>query len=195
MTSDPASAAPRPAPTEDELRGAGDRIAQLLEDVRGMVGPTAWQRVEELVQRLLELYGAGLERVLSHAVEVERVPGSLAGRLREDELVSSLLVLHGLHPSSTAERVERAVEEARARLGTHEIEVLGLDADGTVHLRATADPRSCASSGPSVAKAIERTIVEAAPEVTRVEIDGLEAPRQPSERLVQLRPPSSGAVP
>jgi Fe-S cluster biogenesis protein NfuA len=194
MLHDAASAAPPSAPTEDELLGASDRIAQLLEEVRGMAGPSAWQRVEELVQRLLELYGAGLERVVRHAVAVEGTRGALAARLRADELVSSLLLLHGLHPSSTSERVERAVDEARARLGTHELEVLGLDADGTVRLRAAPRPGGCPSSGAAVASAIERTVLEAAPEVSRVEVEGLErAPARPAEPLVQLGRPGGGA--
>jgi Fe-S cluster biogenesis protein NfuA len=181
------------APSDDELLGAGDRVAQLLEEIRTIAGPSAWQRVEELVQRLLELYGAGLERVLRHASAVEGEEGALAARLRADELVSSLLLLHGLHPSSTEERVERALEDVRARLGAHELELLGVEADGTVRLRATADPRSCPSSAPTVVRAIERTILEAAPEVTRVEVEGLDAPAPAArEPLVQLRTPRDG---
>jgi Fe-S cluster biogenesis protein NfuA len=176
-----------PGAREDELLRAGDRVAQLLEELRGMAGPSTWQRVEELVQRLLELYGAGLERVLEHGVAVEREGGALAARLRADPLVSSLLVLHGLHPAPTEERVARAVDDARARLGDHEVELLGVDADGTVRLRARAAPASCPSSAPTVARALEKTIVEAAPEVSRVEVQGLAAPPAAGgQRLVQL---------
>jgi Fe-S cluster biogenesis protein NfuA len=171
---------------EEDLLRAGDRVAQLLEELRGMAGPPAWQRIEELVRSLLELYGAGLERVLGHAAAVEREGGALAARLREDPLVASLLVLHGLHPEPTGQRVARAVDDARARLGGTDLELLGVDPDGTVRLRAGADPASCPSSGPAVARAIERTIVEAAPEVARVEVQGLAAAPDAPERLVRL---------
>jgi hypothetical protein len=181
------------APSEDDLLRASDRVAELLEELRGLAGPTAWQRIEELVQRLLQLYGAGLERILRHAADAEREDGALAARLRSDALVSSLLLLHGLHPAPTRERVERAVELAGQRLGTHALELLGVDGDGTVRLRAIADPARCPSSGATVARAIERTIVEAAPEVRRVDVLGLEpAPDRnagagaPGAPLVQL---------
>lgn len=193
MPHDTASAAPARARTEEELLSAGDRVAQLLEDVRGMVGPSAWQRVEELVQRLLELYGAGLERVLDHAVAVEGERGALAERLQRDALVSSLLALHGLHPAPTSERVERALEDVRERLGLLDLEVVAFEPDGAVRLRAATDPRSCPSSGATLARAIERTVLEAAPEIAGVIVDGIEpAPQRPGQQLVQLGPPHGG---
>jgi hypothetical protein len=193
MTADTASAAPARARTEEELLCAGDRVAQLLEEVRSMVGPSAWQRVEELVQRLLELYGAGLERVVDHAVAVEGSRGALAERLQRDALVSSLLALHGLHPSPTTDRVERALEDVRERLGLLALELVALEPDGALRLRAAADPRSC--SGATLARAIERTVIEAAPEIASVIVEGLEpAPRRPGQELVQLGLPHAGGA-
>jgi Fe-S cluster biogenesis protein NfuA len=188
---DSASAAGARPPGDDELLRAGDRVAQLLEEIRSMTGPPAWGRVEEVVQRLLELYGAGLGRVLRHAAAVEGEEGALAARLRDDELVSSLLLLHGLHPAPTDERVTRVVQELSGRLGL-DLELLAIEADGTVRLRAQVDPRGCPSSAPTLARAIERTILEAAPEVTRVDVEGLATSPAPREPLVQLRAASPG---
>lgn len=185
MLADPTAGA-APAPSEEELLRASERVALLLEELRGVAGPQAWQRVEELVQRLLELYGAGLERVLEHAAACARDDGALGARLREDELVSSLLVLHGLHPSPTEERVARALDELRARLGGLELGLAGIDADGTVRIRARPDAAACPSSGPAVVRAIERTILEAAPEAARVEVEGLGNEPAGGGRLVQL---------
>jgi hypothetical protein len=195
MTADPASAAPARARTEEELLSAGDRVAQLLEEVRSMAGPSAWQRVEELVQRLLELYGAGLERVIAHAVAVEGARGALAERLQRDALVSSLLALHGLHPSPTTHRVERALADVRERLGLLALELVALEPEGALRLRAAADPRSCPSSGATLARAIERTVIEAAPELASVIVEGLEpAPKRPGHDLVQLGLPHGGGA-
>jgi hypothetical protein len=162
-----------------------------------MAGPPAWQRIEELVQRLLELYGAGLERVLRNAVEVEGTPGALVERLRADPLVSSLLVLHGLHPSSTAQRISASLDAARDRLGLERLELAAVDPSGHVRVRATPDPRSCPSSGAAAARAIERTVIEAAPEVASVVVEGLDTGPQSQaagQRLVQLRRPGAGAT-
>jgi hypothetical protein len=57
-----------------------------------------WGRVEAFVSALLELYGDGLERVVTFARAEARSPVALDARLSSDEVVSSLLVLHGLHP-------------------------------------------------------------------------------------------------
>ena len=43
------------------------RIQQLLDDVRELSPAPAWERVEELVKRLLAMQGEGLARLLSHA--------------------------------------------------------------------------------------------------------------------------------
>ncbi|MFL5263792.1 MAG: NifU family protein [Anaeromyxobacteraceae bacterium] len=183
----------------DDLKGEGDRIARLLDDVRGMAGPTTWQRVEELVQRVVRLYGAGLARVLELAAETGALDDALRARLCEDELVASLLLLHGLHPEPPAERVERAVLALRAQLGPDvALELVALGDDGVVTLRLRAAKGGCPSTGAALARAIEQHVVEAAPEVTRVVIEGVPAttPR-PEERLVTLGRPraAEGAAP
>jgi Fe-S cluster biogenesis protein NfuA len=176
----------------EDVRGEGDRIAALLEEVRSMVGPSTWPRVEELVRRLVSLYGAGLRRVLELVAERGRLDAPLAERLAGDELVSSLLLLHGLHPSPVEERVARAADALRDRLGA-EVTLVGVDAEGVVRVRVDApgDAR-CGFSGAALARAVEQAIVEAAPEVRRVEVEGLAPPAAP-ERLVRLGSPPAGA--
>jgi hypothetical protein len=66
------------------------RIEQLLSELRATAGPQVWPRVDELVSALVTLYGEGLARLLAALDEVGRA------RLRGDELVASLLELHGL---------------------------------------------------------------------------------------------------
>jgi hypothetical protein len=88
-------------PGDDELRREGDRIVQLIEDLGAMAGAPVRQRAEELAQRLVHLYGTGLERVMSIWTETGLADGA-RDRLRADPLVSSLLVLHGIHPVEDA---------------------------------------------------------------------------------------------
>jgi hypothetical protein len=77
-----------PAAVDEGLRREGERIAQLIEDLATMAGAPVRQRVDELVRRLVHLYGTGLERM----------DDTVRARLRADALLSSLLVLHGIHP-------------------------------------------------------------------------------------------------
>jgi hypothetical protein len=175
---------PRSGP--GDLRDHGERIERLLDEVRGMAGPSTWQRVEELVRLVVELYGAGLERLIDHAAASGARGPELEARLCGDELVSSLLVLHGLHPVPTAERVRRAVGELGRRgdaplAGLELVEVRG---DGVVRVRL-AGPGGCPSTRASLLRSVERAIQDAAPEVVRVEVDGVDA-GAPTGRLVTI---------
>src|SRR5262249_5956444 len=88
----------QPGPTMTDAAANSQRIERLLDEVRATCGPSTWQRVEELIRALVGLYGAGLERLLLLAAETGALAGPLRERLCKDELVSSLLLLHRLHP-------------------------------------------------------------------------------------------------
>lgn len=154
------------------LRESGDRIEHLLAELERSAGPVTWQRVEELIQRTVGLYGAGLERALAHAVGAGARADELDGRLRRDELLSSLLVLHGLHPESTQERVERALDEVRPYLASHAggVELLSVE-EGVVRLRLVGTCDGCPSSSATLEHAIRAAITEITPEIQRVEVD------------------------
>jgi Fe-S cluster biogenesis protein NfuA len=169
-------------------QGEGDRIARLLEELQAMAGPTTWQRVEELVRRLVALYGDALGRVLEIAREGGALDAARTARLCEEEPVASLLLLHGLHPVPTAERVARAVEALRARLAPDVTLALeGLGEDGVLRLRVAGEAQGCGGAGAALARGIEHALLEAAPELARVEIAGVAG--DPPERLVSLRAP------
>lgn len=181
--SGPAEGEVRPGRTDEDeralLRQDADRVEVLLDEIRGLVGPLAWGRVEELVERIVRFHGAGLRRVLELSTSAKEVDPSFANDLVEDELVSSLLLLHGLHPLSTAERVERALAEVRPYLSSHAggVELLEIDESGVAHLRLLGSCQGCPSSRATIDDAIQRAVEEAAPEVTRIDVqqDGLEA--------------------
>jgi hypothetical protein len=93
------------ADSDGELRREGDRIAQLIDDVGAIAGAPVRQRVEELVRRLMHLYGTGLGsllRIVVLAGDGQRLDDATRARLHADPLLSSLLVLHGLHPDPEA---------------------------------------------------------------------------------------------
>jgi Fe-S cluster biogenesis protein NfuA len=165
-----------------DLRAVGTRIEELLGRLRDRGDPTTAETAEELVRLVVEFYGAGLERVVELAGE------DVLERLVKDELVASLLVLHDLHPKDTETRVLEALDQVRPYLGSHAggVELLGVDPEGVVHLRLEGSCDGCPSSTMTVKLAIERAIEEAAPEVTRVEVENLTREREP--QLLQIRP-------
>ena len=166
---------------ERDLRAVGSRIEELLGQIRAADPGTA-EVAEEVVRLVVELYGAGLERT------VELAGPEALDRLVEDELVASLLVLHGLHPKDTHTRVVEALDQVRPYLGSHAggVELLGVDHEGVVHLRLEGSCDGCPSSTMTVKLAIERAIEEAAPEVTAVEVENLTREKEP--QLLQIQP-------
>jgi Fe-S cluster biogenesis protein NfuA/nitrite reductase/ring-hydroxylating ferredoxin subunit len=164
-----------------DLRAVGSRIEELLGQIRAADPGTA-EVAEEVVRLVVELYGAGLERT------VELAGPEAMDRLVEDELVASLLVLHGLHPKDTHTRVVEALDQVRPYLGSHAggVELLGVDPEGVVHLRLEGSCDGCPSSTMTVKLAIDRAIEEAAPEVTAVEVENLTREKEP--QLLQIQP-------
>jgi Fe-S cluster biogenesis protein NfuA/nitrite reductase/ring-hydroxylating ferredoxin subunit len=152
-----------------EARVAVARIEELLGEVEQLGGPAA-DVATELVQALVALYGEGLARVVA-ALDGQAV--GLAG----DEVVSHLLLLHGLHPVPLETRVQGALEEVAPYLGSHGggVELLGIE-DGVVRLRLAGSCSGCPSSAMTLKLAIEDAIQKAAPDVDRVEAEGAVAP-------------------
>ncbi len=95
-----------PAPSSDDeaaaLIGHSDRIGELLDALERQGPSSTWQQVEELVQRLTALYGAGLWRALERLRAAGLLDERAERRLYDDELVASLLLLHGLHEEQGA---------------------------------------------------------------------------------------------
>ncbi|MGH3101956.1 MAG: NifU family protein, partial [Thermoleophilia bacterium] len=106
------------------------RIDVLLDEVRDV----------ELVQALVDLYGEGLARIVAHD------PECVAG-LADDELVSHLLLLHGLHPRPLEQRVRGALADVRPYLEQHggDVELLGVEG-GIARLRLEGSCNGCPSS-------------------------------------------------
>jgi Fe-S cluster biogenesis protein NfuA/nitrite reductase/ring-hydroxylating ferredoxin subunit len=159
------------APTRDPA-ACGERIETLLE-ASAAAGPVARERAEELVRLVVELYGAGLERLMELAYETGALSDELLAALADDELVSSLLLVHGLHPYDVAERVERALAGVRPYLGSHggDVRLLDVTQEGVVRLQLLGTCDGCASSSVTLELAVEDAIRASAPEVVRIDVE------------------------
>jgi Fe-S cluster biogenesis protein NfuA/nitrite reductase/ring-hydroxylating ferredoxin subunit len=163
------------APESDggpDLRATGERIEALLQ-AASSGGVVARERAEELVRLVVDLYGAGLERLLEVVYDTGRLDDELLDRLAADDLVASLLTVHGLHPYSVETRVARALDGVRPYLGSHggDVEFLGLTDEGVVRLRMLGSCDGCASSAVTLTLAVETAITAAAPEVSGIEVE------------------------
>jgi Fe-S cluster biogenesis protein NfuA/nitrite reductase/ring-hydroxylating ferredoxin subunit len=160
------------------LRATGDSIERLLDELRSTLDAPAMDRVEELVRLVTELYGAGIEHVVGVVVEGDEeqlTPAAMLERIVGDELVASLLVLHGMHPHDLRTRIETGLDGVRPYLASHggDVELLEIDEGaGVVRLRMVGSCDGCPSSSVTLTLAVEAAILEAAPEIVQVVADG-----------------------
>jgi Fe-S cluster biogenesis protein NfuA len=150
------------------------RIDVLLEDVHDV----------ELVQALVELYGEGLARIVAHD------PECMAG-VADDELVSHLLLLHGLHPVPLEDRVRDALAEVRPYLSQHggDVELLGIE-EGVARLRLQGTCNGCPSSTATLRHAIEDAIQRVAPDIEEIEAEGAVEPPSGLLQIEMACPPA-----
>jgi Fe-S cluster biogenesis protein NfuA len=170
------------APANDTEK-TGERVEQLLAELRAQAGPQAAATAEELVSCLVELYGAGLARITE--IVTESGP-ELMDQLVADPLVESLLMVHDLHPLDTSARVRRAVEEVLPQLGSHagNVEYLGFDDSGVLRLRL--EQSGC--SVETVRDLISKAVAGAAPEAAGVAIEVVQPPAEPTLLQITRRP-------
>lgn len=173
-------------PGPDEVAG---RIAELLAEAED---EQAAALAEEAVALVVQLYGAGLERVVRLLDEAGPEGHAFVERLAADQLVGNLLIVHDLHPLDTLARVTKALDGVRPYLGSHAggVELLGIDEDGVARLRLQGSCDGCPSSAVTVKLAIERAILEAAPEVVAVDVENVTP--EPSLLQISSRPPGAG---
>src|SRR5581483_7524718 len=153
---------------EAQWRSAGDRIQTLL-DATAAGGAAARERAEQLVREVVELYGEGLSRIVAEVGD-QANPG-LLDRLVADDLVASLLLVHGLHPHDVHRRVSDALDRVRPYLGSHggDVNLLAVVGD-TVQLQFAGSCKSCPSSAVTLELAVEDAIRAAAPEISSIEV-------------------------
>jgi len=161
--------------TNKELQQQIQRIGGLVQEIESIADPSVRASTKQLVQLLMEFHGAGLDRALEIVANTGEPGLRLIDELGRDALVSSLLVLYGLHPDDVDTRARRAVEHAlpKVQRGGGELEVLDIS-NGIVRLRLSVSGHTCGSTANTLKSMIEEAIYESAPDVTSIVIEGLD---------------------
>lgn len=189
-------------PPAPDWRTTGDRIDTLIA-ASGSGGAVARERSEELVRLVVDFYGAGLERLLDLVHEQGRLDEGVLAALAGDDLVASVLLVHGLHPYGVETRVEQALESVRPYLGSHggDVELLDVTDEGTVRLRLLGSCDGCPSSSVTLKLAVQGAVEAAAPEITSIEVEtaaeesGAAEPLVPVDSLFARLHTDAGAAP
>jgi Fe-S cluster biogenesis protein NfuA len=164
-----------------------ERVEALIQELERLPDPRARAHTREILQCTLELYGGALERIFETIADTGESGLALIDSLAQDDLVGSLLALHGLHPLHLEERVGLALEKVRPYLRSHggDVELLQV-VEGVVRLRMQGSCHGCPSSAMTLKLAIEEAIYEKAPDVTGIEVEGA---------VASSAPPSSTFIP
>jgi hypothetical protein len=91
---------------ETALQKQIQRIGAMVEQLESTTDPHLRALAKELLESLMALHGAGLERILELASRAGEAGNAIIRDCGRDELVSSLLLLYGLHPDDLQTRVD-----------------------------------------------------------------------------------------
>jgi Fe-S cluster biogenesis protein NfuA len=145
-----------------------ERVEKLAARLESAGDPETRATALELVQSVIELHAAALERMLQSLSRTPEGEQALAEAV-EDDLVAAMLLLHSLHPDDIETRVLRGIEKVRPYLKSHggDVELAGVR-DGIVRLRLHGSCGSCPSSSITLKSAVEDALFEAAPDIVEI---------------------------
>jgi Fe-S cluster biogenesis protein NfuA len=151
-----------------EMERRIQKVDALVRDLEAVPDEEARRTAAEAIRALLDLHRDALARLIDLAGPEAR------DRLAGDPAVGALLLLHDLHPVPFADRVQLALDGVRPYLGSHGGGVQVVEArDGVVRLRLEGTCHGCPSSTATLEHAIERAILEGAPDVTAIQVEGV----------------------
>ncbi|HTX36271.1 MAG TPA: hypothetical protein VME43_14675 [Bryobacteraceae bacterium] len=181
---------------EDKLKQRMQRIAELVRRLDSEADSGAARaQARELIESVMDLHGEALDRILQRLRGAGAAGQELVDSLAADPIISSVLLLYGLHPLDFESRVGRAIENARPTLRAYgtEAELLATAAGAIrIRLRGVTD----AFTARTVKSAMEDEIYAEAPDAASLTLLGLEkfaAPDfVPLEKVAVLAAPKSG---
>jgi Fe-S cluster biogenesis protein NfuA len=178
---------PVAAPRKGEFRGQSEHIEKLAAKLEQCGDPEVRAAALELVQSVIQLHGAALERLIDKCRESAEGERALDEALK-DNLVAGMFLLHSLHPDDIQVRVMRGLEAARPYLQSHggDCELLSVR-DGIVRLQLHGTCGSCSGSSQTLKNAVEEALYDAAPDIVEIIAENQTAEPAPASRLVVLK--------
>jgi len=172
---------------EAELIGRVEELTAELETIED--GP-ARRCAEELTSAVMEMYGAGLERIMEALEQAPEVRDQVA----DDGVVASLLLIHDLYPVPLEERVHQALGRVRPYMESHggDVELLGID-DGVVRLRLQGSCSSCQASQATLELAVKQALEELAPDLEGMDVEGV-VEAEPAAAMPGFELPMAGSA-
>jgi len=139
-------------------RELAERIEELVIRIGNIPDPDSREDARQLMASILELHGAGMERMMEITSGAGDHGQALIRRFAADNLVAALLLLHNLHPDDLETRVQHALGKWHGSA-----ELVG-EFEGVIRVRVSA-------GGCGVKEAIEAAIREAAADAVEIVIE------------------------
>ncbi len=158
---------------ESKLRERIQRISDLVRRLDGAPDQNVRVQVRELLQSVMDLHGEALGRMLERIGGVGDAGSSLVDSFAADPVISSVLVLYGLHPVDFESRVRAALDSAHSALraqGAIAELISSSEGDVRVRIRGVGD----AATACAVRAILEDELYAAAPDASSVVLSGLE---------------------
>ena len=161
-------------PKQKEVESQIESIDKMVRALEEAKDPVLRANSKELVQALMTLHGACLERMLDVVGNSGESGKSIIDTFARDGIVKSVLLLYGLHPIDINTRILEALEKARSsmRSNTRSVSFVGIDDAGMVTLRMEGKSEVCGSSDSALKQAVEQAIYEAAPDISGIVMEG-----------------------
>ncbi len=142
------------------------RIESLIQGLDSLPDPAGRQLARGLLEVVLDLHGLALARIAS---EFAAAP-DLFANLSQDPHVRAVLLLHGLHPQELTDRVKQAIAALNRELAGDGVRLGGVAING---MTARVIVHHGGDTRPGLREKIEAAVIEAAPELETLVIDGL----------------------
>jgi hypothetical protein len=152
--------------SEKEFQEKMRRLGALVGELDQLPAGGSKVAARELVQLLMEVHGAGLERILE-LVKESGTGEAIIQRFGDDPIARNLLLLYGLHPDNLETRVIKALDALKARLRKLDCEVKLISIqEGAVQVRLHGSDRK------DLRSIVEGALYDLAPDLTSLTILG-----------------------
>jgi Fe-S cluster biogenesis protein NfuA len=162
-------------PKQKEVESQIESIDKMVRAFEEAKDPVLRANAKELVQALMALHGACLERMLEVVGQSGESGKSIIDTFARDGVVKSVLLLYGLHPVDIKSRILEALEKLRTSMRLHAgtVSFVGIDEAGLLTLRMEGKSEGWGSSASGLKQAVEQAIYEAAPDISGIIMEGL----------------------
>jgi hypothetical protein len=158
---------------EEKLRHRVQRISDLVQRLDSVADAGLKAQSRELMESVMDLHGEAIERIMQSIHDIGEAGQPILDALSVDPVITSVLLLYGLHPLDFETRVRQAIEKAQPVLrqygaGAEVTSAMG----GAVRIRLRGI--DSAFTARTVKSAVEEELYAAAPDATSVVMQGLE---------------------